>query len=301
MSVTRSFRDLFQSFLKRSLSKKEKDLFIFTPDLELLQSPTAKNGEEFLEQLEKKFKNKLTSKQYLLGTRTKTKPLKFSELNSKLKKSPVTFVIFPGFMSEFIETRTFEEVFRKSKKSTFYKECDAKAYPQMERDFHISSLDDSRGETQFRALLFNTPRVSLETIGDIRENAKDFKKRLERFSLAMGSAPENLVFLGYSRGAMVALDLLAFAHQEKASWLSQVKGMVTLGGVIWGSELADLTEKEGTPNAKEIALLKKLKNELKPTLDFHTLQRGSQTLSEYLWGFIRKKYKISERDQECFG
>ncbi|MBI3534810.1 MAG: hypothetical protein HY072_04915 [Deltaproteobacteria bacterium] len=254
------FRNIFLSYLNNKTSKK--DYFIFLPDEKLLES-TAETPNNFLETLKEKLKKTPPSYLYKLGHKSQTKSFDVNDLLKTLQHRPITFVIFPGFMSEFIETKTLQEVFHENLEF-----CN---------DFYQSEFKNKNNNILIKYLLFKTPPMSFATIGDTRENAMDFIERLERF-FSVNGVPENMVFLGYSRGTMIALDVLALLMQRKSPWLKNIKGMVSLGGVVFGSDLVD--EVFRSPTDREILLLKELGNKLKIPKNLETLSVSNTPLKK---------------------
>lgn len=190
--------------------------------------------------------------------------------------SDVTFVIVPGVFGEFIKTHAFEEIFEK--KGAFAAEFADKAakagadgvdYVEMienyipKKEDHADqpnikielgrvngqvrtqkSLSDLilAGETQaagrrVRVIIFHTEEGSMESLGNHVARAQTFTRRLEKYLRIMGA--QNLAFVGYSRGTVLGLEMLAQAKTNSAFWLKDVKAMISLSGVAFGSSLAD--------------------------------------------------------------
>lgn len=182
---------------------------------------------------------------------------------------PITLVIVPGIFGEFIDTRAFEELFARAKDSGLNKrwferlknlpncrlhsdiQCDQTTsladltlQPQssdaklseLKELLSISSIDNEQGQPLIELVLFNTPLLSLESLGDIKSRAATFNRRLEKYFSLMGT-PKNIVFIGYSRGTMIGLEMLS--QSLVRPWLQNVHSFVALGGVIYGSHLAD--------------------------------------------------------------
>lgn len=176
-----------------------------------------------------------------------------------------TMVIVPGVFAEFIKTRAFEEIFEKPSKTKndFIDKvqearekgsADAsdsvsllKNYQQgkTRKDFETKvDLEDVLhvGETEVngkkvKVVLLGTPFGSLESLGDGKERAAIFNRRLEKYMAVTGQ--QNIALVGYSRGTVLGLEMLAQAKAANKPWVKNVKGMVSLGGVVWGSCLAD--------------------------------------------------------------
>jgi hypothetical protein len=68
------------------------------------------------------------------------------------------------------------------------------------------------------------------------------------------------MLIGYSRGAPVALDMMAAPNVD--DWRANVKAVVSLGGVLFGSALADAAQDPESATAKQLAALKTLKDSL---------------------------------------
>jgi pimeloyl-ACP methyl ester carboxylesterase len=75
-------------------------------------------------------------------------------------------------------------------------------------------------------------------LGDIEKSAETFNRRLNRYFEIMG-APGELAVLGYSRGTMISLEMLAQAKKSDETWLKNLRAMISVGGVTYGSALAD--------------------------------------------------------------
>jgi pimeloyl-ACP methyl ester carboxylesterase len=192
----------------------------------------------------------------------KLEPVLAGEVNNVLRRHPLTMVIVPGIFGEFIQVRPFEEILgRNSKfKNDFVglvqkrkAAHDANAidlgYSSEEAGdvafgldelVHVGTIDDRDGQPLVRVALLYPRFMSLETLGDSAERAKLFNRRLAKYLALTGQ--QDLVLVGYSRGSTFALDMLAQAKKENAPWLKNVKGVVSLAGVVWGSTSADQTK-----------------------------------------------------------
>lgn len=181
-----------------------------------------------------------------------------------LRSKPMTMVIVPGIFGEFIKTRAFEEVFEQGEgrshfwnlwqsKLSQYESINGHKYlPSYDLNKYlmdlkriqdlvsIASIDDTDGKPLVQVILFKTAPFSLETLGAQTERASQFNSRLSAVIEILGNETlSNLVFVGYSRGTAIGLEMLAQAKESKLSWLNKVRGMVSLGGVNFGSALAD--------------------------------------------------------------
>jgi hypothetical protein len=177
-----------------------------------------------------------------------------------MNRRPLTLVIVPGVFAEFITTHAFEEVFSRPSdlRDQFHQQVQAahvkdrvsllKLYQYEAPEESISEERDldqviltgqvqaADGQT-VRVILFNTEFTSLESLGNSRPRAMLFNRRLEKYLQLTGD--QDLAFIGYSRGAILTLEMLAQAKVANRPWLANVKGVVSLSGVAFGSTLAD--------------------------------------------------------------
>jgi hypothetical protein len=75
-----------------------------------------------------------------------------------------------------------------------------------------ASIDDANGKPLVKVILFNTKLGSLESLGDNGKRAEIFNRRLAKYLQLTGD--QNLVFLGYSRGTPLALEMVAQAKSK---------------------------------------------------------------------------------------
>ncbi|EKX37761.1 hypothetical protein GUITHDRAFT_116068 [Guillardia theta CCMP2712] len=116
---------------------------------------------------------------------------------------------------------------------------DAKGVEEELEEGASPSLPD--GHPLIHLVRFNTPMGSLETMGTIERSSTTFLRRLTKVMRIMGGELKDLYLVGYSRGAAVALELLVQARKSPKlfPWVRRVRGVVSLGGVIYGTEAAD--------------------------------------------------------------
>jgi pimeloyl-ACP methyl ester carboxylesterase len=225
-------------------------------------------------------------------------------MDGALHSHPVTIIIFPGIFGEFIDATPFHEVFsaplaaygqqwevaladyerRHSKDEvnhTLFDEqfsldhlsLDVPGGGHVRRHLsdliEVSSIDDVSGKPLVRVVLLRPALMSLETLGDIEDIATTASRRLRKLFAVMGT-PQHIVLLGYSMGANVALDALAKAWGAQESWVANVRAVVTVGGVIYGSHIADQAicpqgDQRGTMPHTQVALLRTLARTLQET------------------------------------
>lgn len=199
-----------------------------------------------------------------------------------LTKHPITFVLVPGVFGEFIKTRPMEEVLEKTgsaaakaftaalakntnKELGADTHFDLNAFGDVEKPLSdvlsVASLDSSDGKALVELVAFRMPILSLESLGKNADVTGLYLRRLTKYFKLMG-VPPHIVFLGYSRGAAVALDMMSVARDEP--WFANVRGYVGLGGVVYGSELADAMHQEGTKGFRQLKALDELQAVLRP-------------------------------------
>jgi len=226
---------------------------------------------------------------------------------SSLRGNPVTMVLLPGIMQEFIRFGSFEKVMDKYKDSSltqkwrdlkpgfwnfrhnYRRNKNREKYEDSVLDLSIvenngeigykkmllhdlisvASIDDSEGNPLIKLIRFNTDLLSLETLGAAGDVAKAYNRRLDKFiALMRENYPEenfkNIFILGYSRGTPVMLEMISQAHNDRdnISWISNLKGAISYGGVAYGTPDADFAFKEPEsrdkelPNQKQIRMMK---------------------------------------------
>lgn len=192
------------------------------------------------------------------------------------KKAPLTFVVVPGVLGEFIDGRAFEEIFeRESNYKHEWQQLADRArandmrfnlsafaeerYPMSEL-INAASVEDEQGNTIYKIVILKTPFGSLESVGKNPDKAAIFNRRLQKYYELTGD--QNLVLLGYSRGTQLALEMIVQAQRENLSYLTSVKNVVSYAGVIMGSALADVTEDETSESGRLLVAARKLMNDL---------------------------------------
>ncbi len=282
-----SFRDVLVACLTETngaVTQKMKDFVIYQPTEAMMQAPTAnaESPEALLTAMDETMKSVMPADLYEQGMATAAQPVSAEDLNASLLAKPMTIVIIPGVFGEFIETRAFDDVFSR-KKSAYAKDVNGKfadfrklqkggdtapSYSlhalgnvdiPLDQLLTAGSIDDEDGNALVNVLLLNTPALSLESLGNISDKAQIFAARLDQYFRIVG-VPERIMLVGYSRGAPVALDMMAAPKVD--DWRANVKAVVSLGGVIFGSALADSAKDPNSPAAKQLAALKTLKDSL---------------------------------------
>ena len=115
----------------------------------------------------------------------------------------------------------------------------------------VGSIDDVLGRPMVKLIYLKPLFASLESLGQLDENNKIYEKRLEKLFSKIAK-PKNLYILGYSQGASVALEFVKHIKQNpKTDWAENLKGLISLAGVLHGSAIA---EKASVPNSQSYKL-----------------------------------------------
>jgi hypothetical protein len=193
-------------------------------------------------------------------------------LENELVRNPISILIVPGIFGEFIPVSPFEEVFRvggvasvdwdrklkaleadpNSADLVKDKQYSTAAVGVIDRPMRelmrVGSIDDAAGRPLVTITYIKPALGSLETFGTLDENADFYLPRLEKYFKIMG-VPKHLYVMGYSRGTATALNLVTRAQDAHASWFPELKGVITLAGVVYGSQLADAAFAPGAQHA----------------------------------------------------
>lgn len=296
-----SFREIFRQNLKDSgagslANSAQFDHLIYSPSAKMLEMTGQTSAEKIIQSLTSTYTQFNPSDLQKLGEqRSKSiggSQISSQKINDALRKNPLTIVLVPGIFGEFIDTPIFKELMQ-NQNSAQKKLWLEKSKGLMDSHFStdqygaavsaenslkhvplsdlvsVSSIDDSNSKPLVKVVLFMTPVLSLESVSNIAEVSRTFTRRLEAYFKVMG-VPENLAFLGYSRGGMIGLDMLAQANAKQKSgqsvaWLPKVRGMVAVGGVTYGSDLADQLDNPDMIITQQLNAVKKLAQSLELT------------------------------------
>jgi hypothetical protein len=283
----REFRNIFATYLSRegtSTDDIHKLIFLAPPSVEkpAVGFPNEANP---LVEVDLAYTRVRPSSLYAFGQQEAIGNL--SDVESTFQKSgPITIVLVPGIFGEFIDSRLFEEVLAKtnSSGSVRFRAAVAKAvgtsdatdrmyaqsalgdvaYP-LDQIVDVASIDDAKGEP-LATLAFMRPKSgSLESLGTLDDNTSRYLPRIGKALRLLGN-PKNVYILGYSRGTANALNIVASAARASSEnpWISDVKGVIALAGVIYGTPLADATRDPdnvtGTMMRKVVAIADSLES-----------------------------------------
>lgn len=127
----------------------------------------------------------------------------------------------------------------------------------------VASLDDHNGLPLFKVAILGLEPMSLESVGKQEELSLIYLRRLNKFMAIYqkqnGKLPDQIILIGYSRGAPIAYEMLSIMKNgalrsdepeaalknelssKAKNWSNKIIATVSLGGVSLGSALADTT------------------------------------------------------------
>jgi hypothetical protein len=263
------FRDDFYTYLARDgVSREKAQKLAYLPPPQVIRPPNVRpgSGDDALAPYDRFFASVRPSALYRHGAAHP--PSEVADIESTFARSgPIHVILLPGIFGEFIEDRPFEELLSQqgSSAARAWKTISARARgtPQgrvpayrlatlrteeipIDEAVDVASIDDARGEPLV-TLAFMRPKAgSLETLGSIEESTATYLPRIDRYTALVGR-PKNVIVMGYSRGAPVALDVVAEAARDRGAhpWVDDVAGVGSLAGVLYGTPLADAVERPG--------------------------------------------------------
>jgi dienelactone hydrolase len=158
----------------------------------------------------------------------------------------------------------------------------------------VSSLDDASGKAFVTLSYLRPAQGSLETLGSVQDSTSTYLPRIDRWFELMGR-PKNVVVMGYSRGAIVALDLVAKAalKPEAHPFVRNVKAVTSLAGVLYGSQLADAAGQQGNPTGDVIHEMADLAAHLHSCDSRLSLVDGAKNRSENTARWVGTTAKVS--------
>ncbi len=242
--------------------------------------------------------------------------------------SNIVLVVFNGILAEFIENGPFQAIFNRD--SIFNKEWknalaalkSNKKKSKLTSDniwsldklnnekramsdiFDVASVDDDKSkQPEFRIIRFRPPFGSLESIGTLSTTSTGWLRRMNKIHTILTEEIKlnpKYVFVGYSRGALVSLDVLARANRRPDAhpWIRNVRGMTSVGGPLFGAEGPDFTT---TPGHVFYHLLQPIR-EFAQSLDFeHEGDMGSlghmKEILQNSWEFFKLGWDLTKVNQ----
>jgi pimeloyl-ACP methyl ester carboxylesterase len=304
LEVAKNFRNIFLGSVSSAYSEDQRKKLIYLPNDAILHvADNARSPEEFLAMMNATQKATSPIELYELGAATPSAAYAPDQIEKillsagKATEDRVTVIAMPGIFAEFIKNRVFGEVLDlpKSayrdlweKKLAAYKASHPANDPALsdmiysteevgmvsapiEDFFHVSSIDTADGTPLVNLLVADVKFMSLESVGKLVDRADEISRRAEKFFHIMGEH-KNIALLGYSQGGVHALEMLAQgkANPNQYPWLKNVRAMIAMGGVSYGSDLADLAMNSNHANpapktAIELEALKTLSATLETT------------------------------------
>lgn len=283
-SAAQRFRNIFFANGQSQYSQEQLSSLLFIPTQELdnsdLQEPFTNDP---LQKFDSVATHWMPSGAYNLG-KTTLPCTESSQVQRDPEENPPLFVLIPELLAEIVAHAPLAEV-TNNPNSPFTQEWQnqilkpSNARLTWDKSFNLSSLstrpvpmsdlvttgsiEDEHGHTLANVMALRARMGSMESIGTPQESATMFLPRLEKFLRIMGT-PQKIYLMGYSRGATIALEMLAraTAHPDLFPWVSNMRGIISLGGVNFGSVVADNILTKGTPLNRIDASLVDLANSL---------------------------------------
>jgi pimeloyl-ACP methyl ester carboxylesterase len=258
----REFRNIFYSYYTQERGRSEKTDESFSKTVYL--GSVAPDGSRIkgvpsIDPYDSVHKGLRASDLHSLGKQAPAQPV--PNVDEALEKTPIHIVLVPGILGEFIDVRPFEEVLADSGQSRAARDFAARLQTATESDrtdpvyslekldretkplsdvVNVASIDDEQGRALATLAYLRPTMGSMESLGSLDSNVDVYLPRLDKYMRVMGN-PKNVVFLGYSRGAPVALHIVARANDNAQAhpWVRNVVGVSSLSGVLYGTQLAD--------------------------------------------------------------
>lgn len=258
----REFRNIFYSYYtqEHGQSDESKEAFSKTVYLGSVKPNSSETrGVASIEPYDAVHKGLVASDLHALGKQAP--PQTVDNVDEALRRTPIHIVLVPGILGEFIDVRPFEEVLADSGKSKASQDFASRLQQAAESDrvdsvyslekldhetkplsdvVNVASIDDDDGRALATVAYLRPTMGSMESLGSLDSNVDVYLPRLDKYMRVMGN-PRNVVFLGYSRGAPVALHIVTRANEnpEAHPWVRNVVGVSSLSGVLYGTQLAD--------------------------------------------------------------
>ncbi len=284
---THKFREIFFAEAGKGLNQKQLSTLLFLPSEELEQSDALSfRDENPLSTFDRAASRWAPSQAYALGEVNKPcgdEPLPSGQPTTE----PPLFIFIPELMAELVATVPFENItsnpqspfskfwhsrlaLQKMGPATWDKSFDLATMSSrpaaLSELFTTGNLFSESGENLANVAAFRMRMGSTESIGTPAETASAFLPRLSKFLDVVGPQ-KNIYLLGYSRGATVALEMLshATAHPEAYPWVKNIRGVVSIAGVNFGSVVADSLITPGNALGAIYKTLSQIANELQDT------------------------------------
>lgn len=260
-AASREFRNIFYSYAQDNYSADLVKRLVFLPTPSMLATKLEdRDPKNTLDQMSLAYQSFKPSDLYEEGLKIPMAAIPAIDTIFHTK-GPITIVIIPGIFGEFITTYPYADMIENSQSSLsqHFQQALTQAEDQSlvvdasfdfeamkNRDLPLStlikmaSIDDENGQPLVNVIVLKSPSFSAETLGSLQDNREIYLRRISKVLQLIGMQ-ERLYILGYSRGAAVALDLVTEAakRSNEFPWFSHIKGMISLGGVLYGTAFAD--------------------------------------------------------------
>lgn len=287
----------------KSLTPNKKNVVAEVPELSQL------NQAKSVLEAQKVLQNKLLQPEMQTNSL-----LNANQIKDLISQRTLTLVIVPGVLGEFIDTRAFEEVFKrtsaaktnwerlvnqhKAKDQRFALESMSQKEESLLQLVNVASIDDAQGKPLVKLVILKTLLGSMESVGGNADKALIFNRRLQQYVNLTND--QNIILMGYSRGTPLALEMVANNQIQKFPYIARVKALVSYAGVISGSALADVTDDLSSESGRMKQGAVKLYNELQMSNSiFDRLEKRAHN-TKAVSDFVLTIAKNSQFDPDAF-
>ena len=280
-----AFRDIFARYARdegRSESEVRRLIYLPTPELIDPGIPLAPTAEQTLLAYDGVSRATSPSDVFTLGSRVSFAPPRDVD-DAMGRRGGVTFVVIGDGLSEIAATAPFQDILSRtdSAAATQWRSALAAASTADATDdtFALRSLStgpaslgdlvsvasiDHGGMPLARIIVLRTQPGSLESAGSLEAIAPVLERRIDKVFHVLGT-PSRFYLLGHGRGAALALDVALRARSDGMAhpWGPNVGGVISLGGTVQGSPLADAATSPSTPAGRVYARLGQLASDLR--------------------------------------
>lgn len=284
-TVSQDFRSLLSATLTEADPAADVNRVLYGSHETLGSEPhdPALSASDNLNRIADSWKGMAPSALFTLGSGVVTRAPDMDLLNSSLRQRPVLLVLVPGFLSEFAGAPIFADVL--NQQSAFAGVWRSKLNAHSDRDdtrdvyyslkhngYFNDSLNavinagsiDQAGAPLVRMISFTFPAMqTLESIGRIEDTARIYARRLQKAVNILGADAADIVLVGHSRGAAVALAMAALGKKGNHEWTGRLRGVFSLAGLMTGSRGADNQLIQGTSERATYLASNELRNSLK--------------------------------------
>ncbi len=200
-----------------------------------------------------------------------------SEIYKKMSVAPPTIVIIPELFSEFVTQKAFGDVLTDTSpvKESFSKLTKDPKFCQIRENFNsdycdpvfnilelgeLANKDGIKGvslndlvefgsirtgtvsnEIISNVVLLKSIPLSMDTVRSMGDSATIYARRIQKLANLMPNLFGNVVLVGYGRGAPVGFEILSQSVENrlKYPWVKNVRSMLSIGGMIFGSAIID--------------------------------------------------------------